>query len=112
MKVVRQLKNNKAAGIDNIGTELLKMGGAPLHAELVRLFRTIWAEQCLPPEWEAGIMIPLHKKNDRADCGNYRGLCLLTVGYKAFATILCSRLSPYYTQALGEYQVCIREIDR
>ena len=101
---IKHLKNNKAAGVDNICAELLKNGGPILQAKLVDLFKLIWAEERLPEEWEEGIMVPLHKKNDRAECSNYRGLCLLTVGYKAYAAILCERLAPYYTQVVGEYQ--------
>ena len=29
-----------------------------------------------PQEWREAIIIPIHKKGCRADCGNYRGICL------------------------------------
>ena len=37
-------------------------------------------------------------------CSNYRGLSLLNVGYKILATILYSKLMPYYSAVVGQYQ--------
>ena len=101
---VLKLGNHKAAGIDGIPAELLKHGGITLHSELFKLLRKCWEEERLPTEWEEGVYIPLHKKNDRLDCNNYRGICLLPVCYKAYTRILCQRLLPFYLNIIGQYQ--------
>jgi sorting nexin-29 len=62
----------------------------------------------MPAQWREGILVPLHKKGDRADCGNYRGICLLTVGYKIFAKIVYERLSTYCEEMVGDYQAGFR----
>ena len=92
---LKRLKNNKAAGIDEVAAELLKYGGRDVEEELTRILKDVWRQETMPREWEEGIIVPLHKKGDRAVCSNYRGLCLLTMGYKMMASILCARLLPH-----------------
>ena len=72
---------------------------------MFQVLRKCWEEERLLTEWDEGVYIPLHKKNSRLDCTNYRGLCLLTVGYKTYVKILCQRLLPYYLDIVGQYQV-------
>ena len=45
-KAVTRLKNNKAAGIDNISAELLKAGGP------TSLMVRIWNEEVIPDDWK------------------------------------------------------------
>ena len=101
---MKKMKNNKAAGVDGIVAELIKCGGRQLEAEMIAMFKRIWTEEIMPPEWQVGIFLPIHKKNDRYICENYRGICLLTMGYKILANIICARLMPYYARIIGDYQ--------
>jgi len=55
----------------------------------------------MPKEWTVTIICPLHKKGDKTDCQNYRGISLLSVIYKVFAKILAKRLSPYAEQIIS-----------
>ena len=68
------------------------------------MYKRIWEDESIPEQWEEGIYLPLHKKNDRATCSNYRGLCLLNIGYKIFSILLCGKLLPYYLNIIGDYQ--------
>ena len=103
LAAIKSLKNNKAAGIDNINAELIKNGGHRLHIELIRAVKRIWNSETMPEEWE-GIYVALHKKGARTECSNFRGLCILTVGYKIIAKILYRRLLQYHSNIVGEYQ--------
>ena len=90
-RAIKKLKNGKAAGPDHIQPELLK------HAEsiiprLTNLFNTVWHKQEVPSEWKDGIIIPLPKKGDLSDCNNWRGITLLSVPGKVFASIVLNRL--------------------
>ena len=42
---------------------------------------------------KVGVMVPLHKKGDRNDRNNYRGVCLLTMGSRVLARVIAKRLS-------------------
>ena len=80
--------NNNAPGEDNIPAELIKAGGTQLWNRLHQIIVKVWEEENLPEDWLTGLLIPIHKKGSRTDCGNYRGICLLNVSYKILALIL------------------------
>ena len=82
------LKLNKAAGSDNIPSELLKHGGRTLKQQLHKLIPMIWNNEQLP-QWNEGIICQVYKKGDRL---NYRLITLLNVAYKIFYILLNKRL--------------------
>ena len=105
---INRLKNNKAPGGDTLPAELLKKGGTRLHEEMHKLMVTIWNTEMLPEEWKTGIIIPIHKKGDRLNCVNYRGITLLNSAYKILSNILLKRISPYAEDNIGDYQCGFR----
>ena len=48
-----------------------------------------------PESWSAGEIIPLHKKGDKNNVDNYRGITLLSTLGKLFSRILNNRLSTW-----------------
>jgi len=52
-------------------------------------------------------MVPIHKKGDKTDCNNYRGILLLPATY-ILSNILLSRLIPYAKEIIGDYQCGFR----
>ena len=49
---------------------------------------------------KGGVIVPLFKKGDREDPGNYRGVCLLAMGSRILARVIAKRLS-WWTEHLG-----------
>jgi len=49
-------------------------------------------------------VIPIHKKGNKTDCINYRGISLLPTTYKILSNILLSRLIPYAEEVIGDHQ--------
>ncbi|XP_065570261.1 uncharacterized protein LOC136033440 [Artemia franciscana] len=89
---VKRLKNNKAAGICGLNSELLKYGGPAILLFLHTLFSTIWQTDIIPEDWRKGVMIPLWKrKGSRSDFSNFRGITLLSVPGKLFSMVLLDR---------------------
>jgi len=62
------------AGIDQISAELIKAGGRTICLEIHKLITSIWKKEKLSEEWKESIIVPIHKKGDKTDCSNYRGM--------------------------------------
>ena len=71
---INMLKIHKSPGIDKIPAELIKAGGGIICFEIHNLITSIWKKEKLPEEWKESIIIPFHKKGDKTDCSNYRGI--------------------------------------
>jgi hypothetical protein len=68
----------------------------------------IWKQEELPHQWKESMVVPIHKKGDKTDCSNYRGISLLSISYKILSNILLSRIIPYADEIIGDYQCCFR----
>ena len=62
----------------------------------------------MPEEWKESIIVPIHKKGDKTDCNNYRGISLLPTTYKILSNIPLSRLTPYAEEIIGDHQCGFR----
>jgi len=109
-KTINSLKNWKAPGIDGIPAELIKYGGDELHQVIFELCQKIWKDEQLPEEWNKAIVVPLHKKGDKLNFSNYRGISLLNTAYKVFSKILIGRLQPFADECIGEYQCRFQKV--
>ena len=107
-KAVQRLKNNKSAGTDDIPAELFKSGGEKLIDHIHQIISKIWTDETWIEQWNCSWINPIHKKGDKLLCSNYRGISILNVAYKIFASILCERLKPYLNDIIGNYQCGFR----
>ena len=76
-RAIAGLKDGKAPGGDGIPAEVWKYS--------------------VPQAWKDASIITIYKKGDRTDCGNYRGISLLSIAVKIFARILLNRISTHIT---------------
>jgi hypothetical protein len=103
-----KLKRYKSPGADQIPAELIQAGGETLRSEIRKLIKLIWNKEELPHQWKESIAVPIHKKGDKTDCSNYRGISLLSTSYKILSNILLARLTPYADEIIGDYQCGFR----
>ena len=66
-KIVKLLKNGKAAGVDGIVNEILRFGGDNMNQVLWQLCKTIFDNEMVPYEWLEVIILPIYKDNDRRE---------------------------------------------
>ena len=96
-RAIAGLKDCKAPGGDGISAEVWKHGGNNLFSRLHQLITNAWEVGSVPQAWKDAIIVTIYKKGDRTDCGNYRGISLLSIAGKIFARILLNRLSTHIT---------------
>lgn len=92
-KAIHQLSNGKSAGPDRLLNEFFIYGKSVLIPYLHTLFNTIFNQGYFPDDWSVGEVIPLHKKGDKNNVDNYRGITLLSNLGKLFTRILNNRLT-------------------
>jgi hypothetical protein len=88
--------------------ELIQAGGEILLSAIHRLITSVWDKEELLDQWKESITVPIHKKGDKTDCNNYRGISLLSTSYKMLSNILLSRLSPYIDEIIEDHQCGFR----
>ena len=95
---IRSLANGKAVGPDGVPVELFKIalnGDPALRQRLLDIVVGIWRGGDVPQQWKDAIIKVLHKKKDRTECGNYRGISLVAHAGKILLKIIARRLSAY-----------------
>ena len=92
---LRKLKLKKAEGPDGIGGEILKYAADFIAPFLVKIFNTLFDKGVYPESWCESIILPLYKKGDINDPGNYRGISLSNTCSKVFGFIINRRLQTW-----------------
>ena len=95
---IRSLANRKAVGSDGVPVELFKVtlnGDPALHRRLLDVVVCIWRENKVRQQWKYVIIMVLHKKKGRTECGNYRGISMVTHAGKILLKIIARRVSEY-----------------
>lgn len=103
-KAIKEMKNYKACGEDSTFAELWKYAGSTAQTSLHVTFQKIWITEKFPEHWTKAIINPIHKKGDKSNPDNYRGISLLDCTYKIFSKILYNRIKEQLDQELGDYQ--------
>ena len=93
------MSNGKATGPDGLPAELLKLGLNWKAPEILYHFDSIvsqvWISGEVPQKWKDVAVKILHKKKDRTECGNYRGISLVAHAANALLKIVVHRLGNF-----------------
>ena len=93
----------------DISAEMLKSHNG-IAEWLWDIVNKCWTEEDLPQDWKLAEVVPLYKKKGkRSECGNYRGISLLSVPGKFFASIILNRYKDALDQVLREEQCGFRK---
>ena len=94
---MKAMTNAKSVGPDGLPTELLKLvlQDRTILLELHRLTTLIWREGKVPQQWKDAVITVLHKKGDKTECGNYRGIWVVSHAGKVLLKVVTRRLGAY-----------------
>jgi hypothetical protein len=94
---ISKFKIYKPAGSIRIPAELIQAEVETLGYKIHKLNNSTWNKEESPDQWKESIIVPIHKKGDKTDCNNYRGISLLSTSYNILSNILLSRLVNHYS---------------
>ncbi|PZC74908.1 hypothetical protein B5X24_HaOG207038 [Helicoverpa armigera] len=90
---LRRMKNRKAVGADGVPIEVWKAMGPRGVGILTNLFNRVWDTGRIPNQWRRRVITPVFKgKGSVQECGNYRGIKVMSHTMKLFERIVDSRL--------------------
>ena len=95
---MKAMANAKTVGPDGLPAELLKLGlqqDWTILRELHRLTILIWRQGKVPQQWKNAVIRVLHKKGDKTEYKNYRGISLVSHASKVLLKAVARRLSAY-----------------
>ena len=102
-KALRSMANDKAMGPDELPAELLKLGLSDSSHEILLAFHgiivAVWMTREVPQEWKDATIKVSHRKKDRTECSNYRGLSLVAHAGKVLLKIVANRLGDFCEEA-------------
>ena len=92
---VRGLKIGKSTFLDDISNDAIKEGLCFLDDSLTHLYNTVLRCGTFPDLWGESLIIPLHKKGDKMNVNNYRGIMISSSVGKIFLKILTKRIDNF-----------------
>ena len=94
-EAIKQLKQNKSAGSDNIKNEHIKSTSCQMIPVYTKLFNLVFDSAIIPESWSVGVIKPIYKKGDPCLPQNYRPITILSCLGKLFTSVINNRLKKY-----------------
>ena len=104
--VIKNLKSNKASGIDNVPAEVWKAGIC--NEKLLYICNRVYNQQPVHI-WRQSCIISLPKKGDLRLATNYRRISLTPIAAKIYYKLLLHRIRPVLENILRDNQNGFRE---
>ena len=84
LSATSRLKSSYSPGPDGVPSVFLKKCIAGLLTPLQHIFQLSLRKGAFPLVWKAAYMFPVHKKGDRSNVDNYRGISAMSAVWHAF----------------------------
>ena len=107
-EAIKQLKEQKAPGADNIGAELITNGGEKTIKILHTLCNNIFKSKKWPSQWIESILIPIPKKANSRKCSDFRTISLISHASKVLLKIIQRCIQSRIEEVLNESQAGFR----
>ena len=110
LKLLNQLNQHKASGLDNIAAVFLKSCASELAKMLSFIIQQSLDKQTIPEDWRKALVTPAFKKGDRSNPENYRPIPLTSICCKIAEHVIASQTMTHLDQhhILVDYEHCFR----
>ena len=107
-EAIKDLKNYKSPGADEITAELIKNGGPNIEAFYHKLCCKVWNDQKWPADWVKSVFVPIPKKGDTLQCTNNRTIALISHSSKILLKIIAKRMHWKMKAEIAEEQAGLK----
>ena len=100
-RVLGYLKNlsaKKATGLDGIPSRFVRDGASVIACPLTHVINLSLIQGVVPEDLKSARVVPLFKKNDKTEVGNYRPVSILTILSKVFERVVYDQMESYLNQ--------------
>ena len=94
-RAISKAKNATASKEDDVPIEVYKalaLDASSALTTILEFCNQCWTGQGVPAEWTCSAVSLLYKKGDPAECDNYRPICVQTVCFKIYMSMIKQRL--------------------
>ena len=98
MKIIGQLSNSTAFGLDNIDTYIIKLIKEEITPALTHIINLSLRHNTYPEKWKSSKVVPLYKKDDPLNPKNYRPVALIPVLSKVLERVVSQQIIQYLSK--------------
>uniref|UniRef100_A0A8D9FJ87 Craniofacial development protein 2 n=1 Tax=Cacopsylla melanoneura TaxID=428564 RepID=A0A8D9FJ87_9HEMI len=107
-KIIKELKNNKSVGPDEIPAEFLKLLNEEGIQHITEIINTIYKNGIIPNDFAESTFIPIPKVNKAQNCSDFRTISLISHTSKILLILIKQRISDIIERNLSETQIGFR----
>ncbi|XP_058444278.1 uncharacterized protein LOC131425957 [Malaya genurostris] len=104
LTAIVKLKPSHSPGPDGIPAVVLKRCSSAIVTPLCQLFQLSLTTGVFPVMWKSSYMFPVHKKGDKKNIDNYRGITALSAIPKLFELVVLKPIFDHCKQYIAETQ--------
>ena len=104
LKYLNSLGINKATGLDGIPSRFVRDGASIIACPLTHVFDLSLIQGIVPDDLKSARVVPLFKKNDKTEVGNFRPVSILTIISKVFERVVYDQVESYLDQKKLRYK--------
>ena len=97
IEIILSFKPKKSTGPNSIPTKILRLLTDDISEHLSIVFNTSFATGIFPEKMKVAKVIPIHKKDSKLECSNYRPISLLSNIAKILEKLMHNRLMKFLT---------------
>ena len=96
--VIFCMKAKTSADIDKISVRLLQEAGTTILESLHYIFNLSIKTGIFPEDWKTARVTPIYKSDDKAECGNYRPISVISNVAKIFEKLIYNQLLAFLNE--------------
>ena len=97
-EILLSLKENKAAGPDEVENRVMKQCAEEMAPKLQELFRKSIDEGEVPFQWKEAHIVPIHKGGSKAIMSNFRPVALTSAVCKILEKLICAAIMAHLSR--------------